>query len=403
MNDLSTTSPSTGIGSGSFSFGPFESSLPVLVSFTHRLREGGIPVAAGMAGQMVGALSSVGLSSGEDAYFAMRSLACSSFDHLGVFDRVFLAFFGERVRSVVASLERPGRDWTIRRQGEAQAEAGNEGMASTATGASALERLSHRDFATLTPRESAEIKALISSMVWSPAWVASRRRRAAPDGDRPDLRRTLRRSIGPEADLLRLEYTTRRIRRRPLIFIADVSGSMERYAEMLLYFAHAARDRLGRLEAFVFSTHLTRITRQLGRRDPGTAITEVSEAVKDWSSGTKIGDSIGTFNREWSRRICRGGPIVLIISDGWERGDPDVLSREMARLKRSVYRVIWLNPISGRPNYAPATRGMKAVLPYVDDFLPAANLKDLTSVIELLESVPVSRGPGGGNIPRRYS
>ena len=145
----------------------------------------------------------------------------------------------------------------------------------------------------------------------------------------------------------------------------------------------------------MFSTHLTRITRQLGRRDPGAAITEVSEAVTDWSTGTKIGDSIGTFNREWSRRVCRGGPIVLIISDGWERGDPKVLAEEMARLKRSVHRVIWLNPIAGRANYVPATRGMKAVLPHVDDFLPAANLSDLMTVVKLLESIPVHRNPVG--------
>ena len=377
-----------------------DSSLAMLVSFTHRLREEGIPVAAGMAGQMVEALSTVGMASGQDAYFAMRSLVCSSYDHLRVFDRVFVAFFGDRMRSVVTSIGPRNRDWTIKPQHAGEGEASNEETATNATGASAIERLSHRDFAKLTSAEAAEIKALIARMVWSPALVASRRRRAATEGDRPDLRRTLRGSIGPEADLLRLEYTTRRIRRRPLIFIADVSGSMERYAEMLLYFAHAARGRLGRLEAFVFSTHLTRITRQLSRRDPGAAITEVSEAVTDWSTGTKIGDSIGTFNREWSRRVCRGGPIVLIISDGWERGDPEVLSREMARLRRSVHRVIWLNPISGRANYVPATRGMKAVLPYVDDFLPAANLADLTTVIKLLESIPTHRGSVGVHFDR---
>lgn len=371
------------------------SSLPILVSFTHRLRDEGIPVAAGIAGQMVEALSTVGMASGEDSYFAMRSLACSSVDHLRVFDRVFVAFFGDRMRSVVASVGPRNRDWTIKPRGVGEGEAGNEETASNSSGASAIERLSHRDFAKLTPAESAEIKALIAKMLWSPALVASRRRKAAIDGDRPDLRRTLRGSIGPESDLLHLEYTTRRIRRRPLIFIADVSGSMERYAEMLLYFAHAARGRLGRLEAFVFSTHLTRITRQLSRRDPGAAIAEVSEAVTDWSTGTKIGDSIGTFNREWSRRVCRGGPIVLVISDGWDRGDPEVLDREMARLKRSVHRVVWLNPISGRANYVPATRGMKAALPHVDDFLPAANLSDLTTVIRLLESIPAHRNPVG--------
>jgi uncharacterized protein len=380
--------------------GLVDTSLPTLVSFTHRLREEGIPVAAGIAGQMVEALSTVGMGMGEDAYYAMRSLACSSLDHLGIFDRVFLSFFGDRMNSIVTAVGSQSRDWTIKPRNAAEGEGVDERDSSRAAGASAIERLSHRDFGKLSPAEAAEVKTLISRMLWSPALVASRRRRAAVDGNRPDLRRTLRGAIGPESDLLRLEYTTRRIRRRPLIFIADVSGSMERYAEMLLYFAHAARGRLGRLEAFVFSTHLTRITRQLTRRDPGSAISEVSEVVNDWSTGTKIGESIGTFNRDWSRRVCRGGPIALIVSDGWERGDPEVLAQEMARLKRSVHRVIWLNPISGRPNYFPATRGMKAVLPYVDDFLPAANLADLTTLVKLLESIPARRTSLGGQFER---
>jgi uncharacterized protein with von Willebrand factor type A (vWA) domain len=369
------------------------SSLAVLVSFTHRLRDEGIPVPAGMAGQMVEALSCVGMGAGEDAYHAMRSLACCSVDHLAIFDRVFADFFGEEVSQAIVMLGPKSRTWTIRSTRSGEAEGDREELVSAITGASSRERLARRDFATLTTAEANEIKALIAQMIWTPALVHSRRRRSATNGDRPDLRRTLRGTVGPESDLLRLEYTARRIRRRPLIIIADVSGSMEHYSEMLLYFAHAARGRLGRLEAFVFATHLTRITRELTRRDPSAAIAEVSEAVTDWSSGTRIGESIGTFNREWSRRVGRGGPIVLIISDGWERGDPDLLKAEMARLKRSVHRVVWLNPIAGRPNYVPATRGMQAALPYVDDFLAAANLSDLATVVDLLESVPAHRGP----------
>ena len=385
---------------GSTDAGILEAGLPALVAFTHRLREEGIPVAAGIAGQMVEAFTTVGVASGEDAYFAIRSLACSSFDHLRVFDRVFVEFFGDGTGWALLPASTRRRLWTIKPENDSEEQAIDGDSASQSTGASSFERLNHRDFATLTPGESAQIRALIARMLWSPALVAGRRRRPALDGDRPDLRRTLRGSIGPASDLLRLEYTTRRIRRRPLIIIADVSGSMERYAEMLLYFAHAARGRLGRMEAFVFSTHLTRITRQLSRRDAGAAIAEVSDAVTDWSTGTKIGESIGTFNREWSRRVSRGGPIVLIISDGWERGDPDVLAAEMARLKRSVHRVIWLNPISERANYVPATRGMRAALPHVDDFLPAANLANLTTVVALLESIPVRRHPAAGHFDR---
>jgi uncharacterized protein with von Willebrand factor type A (vWA) domain len=368
-------------------------SLETLVSFTHRLRDEGIPVTSGTAGEIVKALSLVGMAQGEDAYYAMRSLACSSSEQLQTFDWVFADFFAERRAPALVVTSVKDRDWRIKQGRDARWEEGDGEEASSATGASAFERLGHRDFTSLTEVEANEVRQLIARMVWAPALVRSRRRRAG-DAGRPDLRRTMRGSVGPEADLIRLEYAVRRIRRRPLVLIADVSGSMERYSEMLLYFAHAARGRLGRLEAFVFSTHLTRITRQLERRDPSSAIAEVAAAVTDWSGGTKIGQAIETFNREWSRRLGRGGPIAVIISDGWDRGDPELLRREMGRLKRSVHRVVWLNPLAGRAGFSPETRGMKAALVHVDDFLPAANLSDLATVVEMLESVPAHRQAG---------
>ena len=204
------------------------------------------------------------------------------------------------------------------------------------------------------------------------------------------MRRTLRNSVGPRADLMELEFRARKPRRRPLVILADVSGSMEKYVEMLLYFAHAAPAKVGRVETFVFSTRLTRITHELRRRDPAAALRLVSNAVHDWSGGTRIGEALQTFNQEWSRRVARGGPIGIIVSDGWDRGDPDLLDREMARFSRSVHRTVWLNPLAGREGYAPETRGLKAALPYVDDFLPAARLADLTDVVRLLESMPTA-------------
>lgn len=182
------------------------------------------------------------------------------------------------------------------------------------------------------------------------------------------------------------------MRRRPLVVIADISGSMERYTELFLYFIHAAQGRLGRVESFVFATHLSRITRQMRLRQPQQALARVSHAVTDWSGGTRIGEALATFNRLWSRRVTRGGAIGLIISDGWDTGDPDLLDAEMARFARSFHRVVWLNPLAGRQGYAPETRGMRTVLPYVDDFLPVANLSDLRAVVRLLESVPTRRG-----------
>jgi len=225
-------------------------------------------------------------------------------------------------------------------------------------------------------------------MVWQPADARSRRWQSSSTGDRPDLRRTFRALRRPEGDLLPLAYQARRQRRRPLLIIADISGSMERYTEMFMYFIHAAQGRLGRVEAFVFSTRLTRISREIRRKSPAQALAGVAAAVQDWSGGTRIGESLERFNRDWSRRVTAGGPVALIISDGWDTGDPELLEREMARFSRSVHRVVWLNPLAGRVGYRPETRGMQAVLPHVDDFLPAASVVDLRHVVRLLESVP---------------
>jgi uncharacterized protein with von Willebrand factor type A (vWA) domain len=173
-----------------------------------------------------------------------------------------------------------------------------------------------------------------------------------------------------------------------LIVMADISGSMELYAEMFLHFIHAAQGRLGRLEAFVFATRLSRITREMRLRDPHYALARVSASVDDWSGGTRIGEALGGFNRDWSRRMARGGAVGLIISDGWDTGDPALLDVEMARFARSVHRVVWLNPLASRAGYVPEARGMRTVLPYIDDFLAASSLLDLREVVRLLESLP---------------
>jgi uncharacterized protein with von Willebrand factor type A (vWA) domain len=363
-----------------------------LIDFGRRLREEGMAVGPTIAHDLTAAVDVVGLGSAEDTYYAFRSMCVTSSDQIPVFDRVFHEIFGSAARSGGLSLmeERP-RSWTVHPAGEGEGEGDDGDEEMVAVGASWNERLAHKDFAELTRAEVAEVRALIEEMLWKPADARSRRRRSSRVGDRPDPRRTLRRMVGTEGDLLFPSFTERRRRRRPLLFIADVSGSMERYSEMLLYFAHAARGRLGRLEAFVFSTRLTRITRQLERRSPSEAIAQVSQAVEDWSGGTRIGQALADFNRRWARRVTGGGPIAVIISDGWDRGDPDLLAAEMGRLSRSVHRVVWLNPLASRPGFAPETRGMRAALPHVDDFLAAGRLSDLASVVELLESVPERR------------
>lgn len=362
-----------------------------LVEFGRRLRSEGISVGPTIAQDLAAAADAVGLSSAEDTYHAFRSVCVTHIDQVPVFDRVFLQVFGwQAPPSLSVATPRP-RWWSIDAVSGNEEDGGESGEESVVVGASWAERLADKDFADLTAEEVAKVEGMIASMMWRPARATSRRRRNSRTGDRLDPRRTLRRMVGTEGDLLLPSFTERRIRTRPLLFIADVSGSMERYSEMLLYFAHAARGRLGQLEAFVFSTRLTRITHQLHRRSPAQAIAEVAEAVEDWSGGTRIGEALAVFNRQWARRVTSRGPIAVIISDGWDRGDPDVLADEMARLSRTVHRVVWLNPLASRPGFAPETRGMRAALPFVDDFLAAGRLSDLSSVVELLESVPERR------------
>jgi uncharacterized protein with von Willebrand factor type A (vWA) domain len=184
------------------------------------------------------------------------------------------------------------------------------------------------------------------------------------------------------------------VRPRPLVLLCDVSGSMERYSRMLVHFAHALTWRHHRVEAFLFSTELTRITRQLRTRRPHDALTAVSALVADWSGGTRIGNAVKQFHQRWGRRVLNGGPVVLLISDGWDRGDPTDLAGQIARLQRSCHRLVWLNPLIGTFNYAPLTRGLQAALPFVDDFLPArtlANLADLAAHLNTLNR-PAQKG-----------
>jgi uncharacterized protein with von Willebrand factor type A (vWA) domain len=164
------------------------------------------------------------------------------------------------------------------------------------------------------------------------------------------------------------------------VLLCDVSGSMERYSRLLLLFAHAVSWRHHRVEAFLFSTELTRITRQLRMPRPDDALAAVSRSVPDWSGGTRIGEAVKQLNQRWGRRVLNGGPVVLLISDGWDRGDPGELGDQIARLQRRCHRLVWLNPLIGTADYAPLTRGLQAALPFVDDFLPARTLTNLADL-----------------------
>jgi uncharacterized protein with von Willebrand factor type A (vWA) domain len=206
--------------------------------------------------------------------------------------------------------------------------------------------------------------------------------RAAKAG-RIDLRRTARHAIRSSGELMQLFRRRARMRRRPLVLICDVSGSMEKYSRLLMIFAHAIARRED-LEAFVFSTRLTRVTRLLRQRDLDRSLDSLSKGVHDFSGGTRIGDALADFNRHWARRVLGHGAVVIIVSDGWDRGDPSQLTAELIHLRRTAHRLIWLNPLIGSKGYQPLTRGMAAALPHCDDFLAANNLQALDDLGKLL-------------------
>jgi uncharacterized protein with von Willebrand factor type A (vWA) domain len=255
----------------------------------------------------------------------------------------------------------------------------------------AIEQLRKKDFEHFTWEEVQEAKKLMAEMRWNLGLRPTRRKSPARSGSYPDMRRLIRRNLKYGAEFLELTWRKTRYKPRPLVIVCDISGSMSLYSRLLLHFVHTISNGRMNVEAFVFGTRLTRITRQLKRRDVDDAVKDVSKSVQDWSGGTRIGDALHYFNNKWARRVLGRGAIVLLISDGWDRGDAGVLQIEMDRLQHSCHRLIWLNPLLGSPDYRPLTIGMKTALPFIDNFLPAHNLDSLISLGNLLSSIDDSR------------
>lgn len=228
----------------------------------------------------------------------------------------------------------------------------------------------------MTGEEIAKARQLMERLSWSLGSRETRRFKAGK-GQQIDLRRSFRQNMRYAGEPLLLPRRKHQIKPRPLVLSCDISGSMERYTRLLLHFTHTLSSSIFQVEAFVFSTHLTRITRHLRHKSVDSALKEVGQSVKDWGGGTRTGDALHHFNYFWARRVLGHGAVVLLITDGWDRGEPDVLRHEMERLQRNCYRLIWLNPLLASPQYQPLTRGAQAMLPYVDDFLPVQNLANL--------------------------
>lgn len=265
---------------------------------------------------------------------------------------------------------------------------------------SAIEQLRKKDFENFTWDEVQEAKRLLSEMHWNLGMRSTRRKAPSHSGSYPDMRRMIRRNLKHGAELVELSWRETKHKPRPLVIICDISGSMSLYSRLLLHFVHTISNGLQNVEAFVFGTRLTRITRQLKRRDVDEAVRDVSKTVQDWSGGTRIGDALHYFNHRWARRVLGRGAVVLIISDGWDRGESSILRSEMDRLQHSSHRLIWLNPLLGSPDYRPLTVGMKTALPFIDDFLPVHNLDSLIDLGNLLSTIDDAR-PARSEAARR--
>jgi len=373
--------------------------LDNLLLFGRLLRRAGVDVHPGRVLDLVEALGHVDLGARDDVYHTCRTLLVHRQDQIALFDRAFAAFWRIHTEGTAAGPKR--RDGVsasiveieqVLAPGdiaESDSDAAEESEPAVEVGIktwSDLGGLRDKDFAAFSADEIARARIALARLVWNPG-VRRTRRWVPGRGPRLDLRRALADSVRTGGDIVTLRRRMRRIRPRPLVLLCDVSGSMDRYCRMLLHFAHTLASRRRRVEAFLFSTGLTRITRLLRMPRPDDALAAVSRSVPDWSGGTRIGAAVKDFHQRWSRRVLTGGPVVLLISDGWDRGDPGELRDQIARLQRSCHRLVWLNPLIGTDGYAPLTRGLQAALPYVDDFLPARTLNNLADLATHLNAL----------------
>ena len=358
------------------------------------MRAGGARVGVGELLGAHRALAAVDPADRSAAYFALRATLCSRRDDFAAFDAAFAELFApplreppelpEELAPAALALPRvgvPSEPVAVPADGEADV---------VPSAWSDAELLREKDFADYSDaeRELAR-RVMVRLAAAGPARPTrrarpARRRGVPPHAARPDLRRTVRSSLRTGGDPVERHWREPSERPRPLVLVCDVSGSMEPYARMLLQYMQACVAARRRVEAFVFGTRLTRVTAELAGRDPDRALDRAAGAAQDWSGGTRIGDALAALNREHGRRLGRGA-IVVLLSDGWDRGEPEQLAAEMARLRRCAHSLIWLNPLKAHPGYEPLTRGMRAALPHVDHFLAGNSLSSLADLAELME------------------
>jgi uncharacterized protein with von Willebrand factor type A (vWA) domain len=383
---------------------PEAEALERLIGFGRELRRRGLAVGTGRIVTFCRSAAALGALDRTDLYWAGRASLISRPEDAEAFDAAFDAWFREGIR-IELDLPPAAADPQARPRGNEdlmgelvveedrivakewhalEGEEDPEGEAAIRIVASAVEVLREKSFADLTEEERQRVALLIRRLAVRAPTRHTRRYRPAPTGPRFDVRRTLRRSLRTQGEPFDRAWRDRRRRARPLVLILDISGSMAPYSRALLQFAFAAMAAGRRVEVFCFGTRLTRVTRTLRTKDPDRAMHEVSRLVADWEGGTRIGESLKALLDEWSQRAAVRGAVAVICSDGLERGEPDLMRDQMARLRRLVHRIVWVNPLKGSPRYEPLARGMAAALPSVDVFLPGHNLESLEELSRAL-------------------
>jgi uncharacterized protein with von Willebrand factor type A (vWA) domain len=366
-----------------------------LAALTAVMRELGVRVGVGELLSAHRSLTAVDPSSRADVRLALRAVLCSDRADLPRFDAAFVAVFGDGSAPGADPLSELG---TIEKAalptmalpggGDAMAlEAVPEDETVVPAAWSSVEMLREKDFGTYTETEMVLARELIARLARrGPTRVSRRLRPASRRSHRPDLRRIVRSSLRTLGEPVERHWRAPSERPRPVVLVCDVSGSMTAYARMLLQYMHASIAARRRVEAFVFGTRLTRVTVELSGRDHDRALERAAAAVSDFSGGTRIGAALGSLNRDHGRRVGRGA-VVVILSDGWDRGDPELLDAEMARLRRSAHRLVWLNPLAAHPEFEPLTRGMRAAIPHTDELLAGNSLASLEQLASILEEI----------------
>lgn len=361
------------------------------VGFARLLRSLDVPAPLDSVLTFVDALGLVGLDDRERVYWAARATLVRRPEDIETFDRAFAVFWehrespdapdGEEI-SITLAIDDGNEDGA--RDGESTA--GDDPTITLRF--SGVETLGEKDFAEYSDDEMRLAQRFMETLKVAGAprtslrRVASRSRRGTPD-----LRRTVRASLAAGGEPLNRRFTEHGTRPRRIVFLLDVSGSMEPYARALVRFVHAGVAGRQRVEAFTLGTRLTRVTRELSSKDPDRALHLASQQVRDWSGGTRLGETLRAFNDEWGVRGMARSAIVVVLSDGWDRGDPDLLAEQMQRLARVAYRIVWVNPLKVTPGYAPLARGMAAALPYVDDFVEGHSLEALETLTAVINKV----------------